>query len=123
MKTIPMLGLVLSAVGLYGVLAFVVNRSVSEIGIRMALGATPRMVLGLFIRRGLTISIAGSLLGTLAALAAGRSLAGYLYGVSPSDPVIFAAVPALLLAVAGFSCYLPARRAAGIEPLRALRHE
>jgi len=79
-------------------------------------------VLRLFIRRGLTISIAGSLLGTLAAFADARSLAGY-HGVSPSDPVIFAAVPALLLAVAGFSCYLPARRAAGIEPLRALRHE
>jgi ABC-type antimicrobial peptide transport system permease subunit len=113
----------LSAVGLYGVLAFVVNRSTPEIGIRVALGAAPNAVLRLFMQRGLTITIAGSLVGTLVAFVSTRALASYLYGVSPSDPTIFAAVIALLLAVALLSCYLPSRRAARIEPLRALRHE
>jgi predicted permease len=123
LSAFALLGLVLSAVGLYGVLAFVVNRSISEIGIRIALGASPNTVLRLFIRRGLTIASAGAFAGILAALATTRALASYLYGVSPSNPAIFAAVVALLLGVAVIACYLPSRRAAGIEPLRALRHE
>jgi ABC-type antimicrobial peptide transport system permease subunit len=110
-------------VGLYGVLAFVVNRSIPEIGIRMALGASPGTVQRLFIQRGLTISIGGAFAGILIALGATRALASYLYGVSPSNPAVFAGVTALLLAVAGVACYLPSRRAATIEPLRALRHE
>jgi ABC-type antimicrobial peptide transport system permease subunit len=123
LSTFAMLGLALSAIGLYGVLAFVVNRSIPEIGIRMALGATPSTVLRLFIQRGLTISVAGALAGILAALAATRALASYLYGVNPSNPAVFAGVAALLLVVAFVACYLPSRRAASIEPLRALRHE
>jgi hypothetical protein len=123
LSTFAMLGLALSAVGLYGVLAFVVNRSIPEIGIRMALGASPNGVLRLFIQRGLTISIAGLFAGVLAALVTTRALARYLYGVSPSNPAVFAGVAVLLLAVASVACYLPARKAARIEPLRALRHE
>jgi predicted permease len=123
LSTFAMLGLALSAVGLYGVLAFVVNRSIPEIGIRMALGASPSSVLRLFIQRGLMISIAGAFAGILVALVTTRALASYLYGVSPSNPAVFAAVAALLLAVASIACYLPSRRAATIEPLRALRHE
>jgi predicted permease len=123
LSNFALIGLVLSAVGLYGVLAFVVNRSVPEIGIRMALGASPNTVLRLFIQRGLAISMAGAIAGVLAALAATRALASYLHGVSPSNPVVFAAVAVLLLAVALVASYLPSRRAARIEPLRALRHE
>jgi putative ABC transport system permease protein len=123
LSTFALLGLVLSAVGLYGVLSFVVNRSVPEIGIRMALGASPNIVLRLFIQRGLAISVAGAFAGTLAALATTRALASYLHGVSPSNPAVFAAVAVLLLAVAFVASYLPSRRAAKIEPLRALRHE
>jgi putative ABC transport system permease protein len=123
LSTFAMLGLALSAVGLYGVVAFVVNRSIPEIGIRMALGASPGTVQRLFIQRGLTISIGGAFAGILVALGATRALASYLYGVSPSNPAVFAGVTALLLAVAGVACYLPSRRAATIEPLRALRHE
>src|SRR5215470_2690282 len=95
-----MLGLALSAVGLYGVLTFVVNRSIPEIGIRMTLGASPNGVLWLFIQRGLRISIAGAFAGTLVALGTTRALASYLNGVSPSNPAVFAGVTALLLAVA-----------------------
>jgi ABC-type antimicrobial peptide transport system permease subunit len=123
LSTFAMLGLSLSAVGLYGVLAFVVNRSVPEIGIRMALGASPSRVLRLFIQRGLTISLAGAFAGILVALGTTRVLASYLYGVSPSNPAVFAGVAALLLVIASVACYLPSRRAARIEPLRALRHE
>ena len=90
LSTFAMLGLALSAVGLYGVLAFMVNRSIPEIGIRMALGASPNSVLRLFIRRGLTISVAGVFAGILAALGTTRALASYLYWVSPSNPAIFA---------------------------------
>jgi predicted permease len=123
LATFASLGLLLSAVGLYGVLAFVVNRSIPEIGIRMALGASPGNVLRLFIRRGLTISIAGVFAGIVAALVTTRVLAGYLYGVNPSNPATIASVAALLLFVAFVACYLPSRRAARIEPLRALRYE
>ena len=123
LSAFAVLGLALSAVGLYGVLAFVVNRSIPEIGIRMALGASPDSVLRLFVRRGLTISLAGALAGMLAAFGATRALANFLYGVSPSNPAVFAGVALLLLAVAAVACYLPSRRAARIEPLRALRHE
>jgi predicted permease len=123
LSTFALLGLVLSAVGLYGVLAFMVNRNISEVGIRMALGATPSTVLRHFVRRGLAISVVGVFAGTLAALATTRALASYLYWVSPSNPAIFATVAALLLAVAFVASYLPSRRAARIEPFRALRHE
>lgn len=123
LSTFAMLGLALSAVGLYGVVAFVVNCSIPEIGIRMALGASPNAVLRLFVQRGLRISIAGVFAGAFAALVTTRALASYLYGVSPSNPAVFAGVTALLLAVVAVACYLPSRRAARIEPLRALRHE
>src|SRR5512145_410427 len=81
------------------------------------------VILRLFIQRGLAISIAGASAGILAALATTRALASYLHDVSPSNPAIFGAVAILLLAVALFASYLPSRRAAKIEPLRALRHE
>jgi predicted permease len=121
--TFALLGLLLSAVGLYGTLAFVVNRSIPEIGIRMALGASPRSVQRLFIRRGLMMALAGIAAGLLAALAGTRLLSAYLYGVNPLSPATLTSVGLLLLFVAFIACYLPCRRAVRIEPLRALRHE
>jgi predicted permease len=118
-----LLGLLLSAVGLYGTLTFVVNRSIPEIGVRMALGASPNRVQRLYIRRGLMLALAGAVPGILAAIAATRLLTSYLYGVNPLSPVTLASVAALLLSVAFVACYLPARRAVKIEPLHALRHE
>jgi predicted permease len=117
------LGLLLSALGLYGTLAFVINRSIREIGIRIALGASPRGVQRLFIQRGLTMALAGALPGVLAALAGTRLLTSYLYGVNPLSPVTLTSVVALFLFVAFLASYLPSKRAVRIEPLRALRHE
>jgi len=121
--TFAVLGLLLSAVGLYGVLAFVVNRSIPEIGVRMALGASPDEVLRLFVRRGLTIALGGAAIGIAGALVTTRVLTSYLFGVNALDPGIFAGVTALLVFVAFIACYLPSKRAARIEPLRALRYE
>src|SRR5207247_5507011 len=90
-----LIGLLLAAVGLYGVLAFVINRSIPEIGIRMALGASPGDVLRLFVRRGLTLSALGAFAGTLAAIVTTRVLRSYLYGVNPSNPATFASAAAL----------------------------
>lgn len=117
------LGLTLSAIGLYGVLAFVVSRSLPEIGIRGALGATPNLILRLFLRRGMVISLCGALGGVIAAFAASRALTSYLYGVSPSNPWVLTAVAVVMLSVSFIASYLPSRRAAQIEPLSALRHE
>ena len=123
LSTLAAVGLVLSVIGLYGMLAFVVRRSIPEIGIRMALGATPGSVLRIFIRRGVLIAIAGSLAGIPLAFLATRALAHYPFGVSPADATTFATAPLLLLAVAAIACYVPSRKAAAIDPLRALRHE
>lgn len=123
LSTLALLGLVLSAIGLYGVLAFVVSRSIPEIGIRIALGASPGAVRRQFVRRGVVIALIGSAVGTPLAFLAARALAHYLYGVSPSHLPTYIAVPLLLLVVAMMACYLPSRRAATIDPLRALRHD
>jgi predicted permease len=118
-----LLGLLLSAVGLYGTLAFVINRGIREIGIRIALGASPRNVQRLFIRRGVLMALTGAVPGVLAAIAGTRLLTSYLYGVNPLSPVTLAGVVVVFLAVAFLASYLPSRRAVNVEPLRALRHE
>jgi len=115
--------LLLTAVGLYGVLAFVVSLRQREIGIRLALGATRRRVLGGVMRQGLRLVASGLAIGVLVAAGATRGIANLLYGVGAHDPVVFAGVPAVLLAVAALACWVPARRAAGIDPLQALRSE
>lgn len=118
-----LLGLGLAAVGFYGVLAFMVSRRTSEIGIRMALGAQHRNVLALVLRRGMTLAALGAGLGLPIALAIGHALRGFLYAVSPLDPLSIAVSLVVLLAVALLACYLPARRAAKIDPMQALRYE
>jgi putative ABC transport system permease protein len=117
------LATILAAVGLYGVMAFLVARRTREIGVRMALGALSRDVLWLVVREVLTVAGAGILLGLPVALTAARLVSSQLYGLSPSDPAtIFFAVFGIV-AVAALSGYLPARRAVKIDPVRALRYE
>jgi ABC-type antimicrobial peptide transport system permease subunit len=117
------LALVLAVVGVYGVMAYAVVRRTREIGIRTALGAEPGTVLRMILREGLLMTLGGTALGFLLALGIGRALSGMLYQVSPVDPVAFTLAPAMLVATALFACCLPARRAAKVDPMVALRNE
>ncbi len=117
------LALLLACVGIYGVISYSVSRRVHEIGIRMALGAARRDVLRMVLGRGARIALVGVAIGILAALALTRLIAGMLFGVSPRDPLTLAAVAALLVMVALAACYIPARRATKVDPMRALRWE
>jgi ABC-type antimicrobial peptide transport system permease subunit len=117
------LGLVLAAVGIYGVMAYSVSRRTRELGIRVALGADPRRVVRLVLREGMTLALVGTVLGLAGAAGAARLVEGLLYNVSALDPVAFVGVPAVLVAVAALAVWIPARRAASVEPMRALRME
>ncbi|MBI4661006.1 MAG: ABC transporter permease [Verrucomicrobia bacterium] len=115
--------LTLAVIGLYGVLACMVAQRTREIGIRMALGAQRGDVLGLVLRQGAKLTLVGLALGFAGAYGLTHLLTRLLYEVKPTDPMTFVAVPLILLAVALFACWLPARRAARVDPLEALRHE
>ena len=117
------LGLSLAAVGLYGVLSYVVSQRTQEMGIRIALGAGRREVLELVMGQALRVTVWGGVLGIAGALVAGRAIASLLYGVTPHDPLVFAAVILILGAVAAVASYLPARRATRVDPVVALRYE
>lgn len=117
------LALVLSAVGLYGVMSYLVAQRTREFGVRVALGARRKQVIGLVLGRGLKLALAGIAAGTLIAWMAARAVHGFLFGIGPHDPVTFVAVPIALAAVAAVAAYVPARRAASIDPMRAIRHE
>jgi putative ABC transport system permease protein len=117
------LALVLAAVGLYGVMSYFVNQRTREFGIRMALGAQRRDILGLVAGQGLLVVGLGALAGLAGAFAAGRLLGSLLFGLSPTDPFTFLAAAVLLAAVALLACYIPARRAAKVSPMVALRTE
>ena len=116
-------GLFLAAIGLYGVLAYSVARRTREIGIRMALGAQIADVIRLILNQGLVLVAVGGVIGMAVALATGRVLRAFLFGVSSSDPLTFVAVTVLLAAVALLACWLPARRATRINPTESLRYE
>ena len=116
-------GLLLAAIGLYGVTAYSVARCTREIGVRMALGAQKADVVRLVLRQGLALVALSAVIGTVGALAGGIVLRAYLYRISSTDPVTFIAVALLLGTVALFACWLPARRIAGINPMDALRCE
>jgi predicted permease len=113
----------LAALGLYGVMTYVVSQRTAEIGIRMALGARARDVRMLVVRRALALTLTGLGLGLAGALAAARALEAFLVDVSPNDPVTFASVALLFTSVALLASWLPARRAASVDPMRALRSE
>lgn len=117
------LALALAGIGIYSVLSYSVRRRVQEIGIRVALGARRGDVLWMVLGHGLRLTLAGLVVGALAAVALGRLLAGLLYGVAPTDPLTFGAVAALLVAIALVACYLPARRAVRVDPMVAMRCE
>lgn len=116
-------GLVLTAAGIYGVVAYFVNRQRAEIGVRIALGATRANVLHFVVGHGMRPVLAGAAVGVVAAMMASRALSAQLYGVESADAITFAAVTGTLLVVAVLACYIPARQASHIDPMVALRTE
>lgn len=117
------LALALAAVGVYGVTSYAVTRRTREIGVRIALGATPTHVLTTVLMRGLRPVALGLVMGLVAAAVAARVIRSFLFGIGPADPMAFAAASAVLIVAAALACYLPARRAAGVDPVSALRFE
>jgi putative ABC transport system permease protein len=117
------LALLLAAVGVYGLISFTVAQRVPEIGVRLALGASPRQVFAQVIGSGLRLAIIGVALGLIAAAAATTLVRGLLFNTSATDPIVYASLSALLLAMAAVACYVPARRAMRVDPMTALRSE
>ena len=115
--------LLLASIGIYGVLAQLVAQRKPEIGVRLALGARPRDVVALVVGRGMKLVAIGTCVGIAMALVLSRLMSSLLYGVGASDPLTFVGVPLLLAAVALVACFVPARRAARVDPNVALRYE
>jgi putative ABC transport system permease protein len=118
-----MLALALAAVGLYGVLSYSVSQRHREFGVRLALGAERGDILRLVVQQGLALTLVGVALGLAGALGVTRFLKTLLFGISPNDPATYAAICALLVAVAFLACWIPARRASRVDPMAALRVE
>jgi predicted lysophospholipase L1 biosynthesis ABC-type transport system permease subunit len=118
-----LLALLLACVGLYGVLSYAVARRTSEIGVRMAIGATPADVMRLIVGDGLRVTVIGIAVGIAAAIAAARVIQTLLFGITSTDPLTYAAITATLAVVALVASYFPARRAARVDPMIALRAE
>lgn len=117
------LALLLAAIGIYGVMAFVVGQRTREIGIRIALGAQPRAVVRLIPGQALALAIAGVVLGGIGAIFLSRLLSGMLFEVRATDPMTYVGIALLLAVTAGLAAWRPARRAAGVDPMIALRAE
>jgi putative ABC transport system permease protein len=121
--TFASVALLMALLGMYGVITYVVSRRTKEIGIRMALGADKRDVFRGVVGQAAILAVTGILIGSAAALMLTRSLTAYLYEVSPTDPVTFATIALLVLAVSAAACFVPAGRAAAVDPVEALREE
>jgi putative ABC transport system permease protein len=115
--------LVIAVVGVYGVMSHSVTQRTSEIGIRVAFGATARNILGIILGRGLGVTGIGMAVGLALSVGATRIISGYLYGVTPTDPVTFGLALLMLFVVACLACFLPARRALKVDPLVAMQHD
>jgi putative ABC transport system permease protein len=113
--------LLLTGLGIYGVISYLVSERTHEIGIRLALGAAKRNILQMVLRQGLGLALAGSAVGVVGALVVSNLMSGLLYGVRPADPLSFVIVAVLLVMIALVACYLPARRATKVDPMMALR--
>ena len=111
------------SIGVYGVISYTVERQTQEIGIRLALGAQPQGILQRVVGEALALAGVGVVVGTVGGLAVSRTMSSVLYGVQSNDPVTFASVSALVAVVALLASYIPARRAAKIDPMVALRYE
>jgi hypothetical protein len=121
LSTFALLALTLAAIGIFGLVHYTVAERTSEIGVRIALGATPRDVVALVVGQGMRTPAAGIIVGLAASVAAARVMTHLLFDVTPTDPATFIGVSALLLVVAAAACYMAARRALRLDPLRALR--
>ena len=117
------LALLLAGVGVYGLISFTVTQRVPEIGVRLALGASPRQVFAQVIGQGLRLAMVGVVLGLVATAAATTLLRGLLFNTSTTDPLIYGSLSVLLLTIAALACYVPARRAMKVDPMTALRAE
>jgi putative ABC transport system permease protein len=117
------LALVLSAIGIYGVISYLVGQRTHELGIRLAMGASRKDVLKLVLGDGMRIAVAGAVIGLASALGLTRLITKMIYGVSTMDPVTFGGVTLVLMSVALFACYVPARRAMRVDPIVILRYE
>ena len=115
--------LILAAIGVYGVMSYVVTQGTRDIAIRVALGAQESNILRLVVRQGMTLAMTGIAAGVIGAFALSRVMSALLFGVSDRDSVTFAAVPAILAVIALAACYIPARRAIKVDPITALRYE
>src|SRR5262245_22297976 len=122
-STFAVLALVLSGIGLYGVMSYGVNQRTTEIGIRIAVGEEAKDVLKLILGEGLVLAVIGTFLGAIGGLALTRFLSSLLFGISAADPAIYIGASALLLIVGIAACFWPAKKASAVQPLEALRYE
>jgi putative ABC transport system permease protein len=123
MGIFALLALVLTMIGLYGVISYLVNQRTQEIGIRMALGAQARDITHMVLKQAMILVLTGVAIGLAAAWLSTKLMARLLFQISPTDPLTFVAIAVLLITVALLACYLPARRATKVDPLVALRYE
>jgi putative ABC transport system permease protein len=123
LSTFAGLALVLGAAGIFGVISYWATQRTREIGVRMALGAKPGDVLQLVLGQGMRLTAIGVVIGVAAAFGLSRFLSSLLFGVAPSDPFTFVGVTVVLVIISALACWIPARRAARLDPMAALRHE